>query len=194
VVGRNISRHQNGQNTRFFLTSAITDKISMRLVGNWAELATRTNFLGTTPANIEVVTLDQATGEWSWDGVTLNPNPIYRLGGLNEYPRNAYGDLQNDFVFKHETATIKTQIIGGYSFHYQSQRFSARNYAANTTDYDFTSNYTPSDYSFEPTLSRSSTSHARGSSGLCLRDFYPFGRSTRFKWKPFTKPLFSKLL
>jgi len=163
VVGRNITRHQNGQNTRLFLTSEITDKVSMRLVGNWAELATRTNFLGTTPANIEVVTLDQVTGEWSWDGVSLNPNPTYRLGGFNEYPRNAYGDLQNDFVFKHETATIKTQIIGGYSFHYQSQRFSARNYVADTTDYDFTSNYTPPAYSFEPTLSRSSTSHARSS-------------------------------
>jgi len=86
ILGRNISRHQNGQNTRFFFTSQITDKLSMRLVGNWVEQSTRTNFLGPTPAFDpsgapgEVITLDPITGEWSWDGVTRNDSPRYRLG------------------------------------------------------------------------------------------------------------------
>jgi len=157
VVGRNITRHQSGQNTRFFLTSQITDKLSMRLVGNWIEQSTRTNFLG--PSNVldvngnpgEVVILDQITGEWSWDGVTRNDSPRYNLGGANEWPKITHGNLQNDFVYEHTGSGWKSQTVMGYAFNYSSQHQRIKDYVSDPKLYDFADpNYTPPAYTLMP--------------------------------------------
>jgi len=157
MLGRSVTRHQNGQNTRFFLTSQITDKLSMRLVGNWVEQSVRTNFLGQSRAYLgqtgtilEVVQLDQVTGEWNWDGVTRNDNPTYLLGGANEWPKLNYGSLQNDYVYEHASTTWKSQTIGGFAINYSSQHQRIKNYTADPTFYDLTTNYTPPDYTLEP--------------------------------------------
>jgi len=94
----------------------------MRLVGNWVEQSVRTNFLGVSDAYDamgmpgEVITLDPDTGEWSWDGVTKNDAPTYKLGGANEWNRLNYGNLQNDFVYEHSGHTWKSQTVLGYAF------------------------------------------------------------------------------
>ncbi|KXU34998.1 hypothetical protein AXK11_07480 [Cephaloticoccus primus] len=156
MLGRNITRHQNGQNTRFFFTSQITDKLSTRLVGNWVEQSVRTNFLGVSRAFDasgapgEVVLLDPITGEWSWDGVTLNNSPRYNLGGANEWPKLNYGNLQNDFVYEHSASTWKSQSVGGYAVNYNSQHQRIKNYTADPTLYDFSNNFTPPPYTLEP--------------------------------------------
>jgi len=152
ILGRNISRHQNGQNTRFFLTSQITDKLSMRLVGNWIEQSTRTNFLGPSDAFDangnpgEVITLDPITGEWSWDGVTRNDDPRYRLGGANEWPKIVHGNLQNDFVYERTGSSWKSQTVAGYAINYWSQHQRIKNYVDDPTFYDLTNNFTPPPY------------------------------------------------
>jgi len=155
ILGRNISRHQNGQNTRFFLTSQITDKLSMRLVGNQIEQSTRTNFLGPTSALDvngnpgEVVILDQITGQWSWDGVTRNDSPRYRLGGANEWPKITHANLQNDFVYEHSGQSWKSQTVAGYAINYSSQHQRIKNYVADPKFYDLTDNYVPPPYTVE---------------------------------------------
>jgi len=157
VVGRNITRHQSGQNTRFFLTSQITDKLSMRLVGNWIEQSTRPNLLWpSNPLDVngnpgEVVILNQITGEWEWDGVTRNDSPRYTLGGANEWPKITHGNLQNDFVYEHTGSNWKSQTVMGYAFNYNSQHQRIKDYVSDPTLYDFTDpNYTPPSYTLMP--------------------------------------------
>jgi len=156
IQGRNITRHQNGQNTRFFLTSQITDKLSMRLVGNWVEQSTRTHFLGASSAFDamgmpgEVVTLNPISGEWSWDGITRNDNPTYNLGGANEWPNISHGNLQNDFVYEHTGSGWKSQTVMGYAFNYSTQHQRIKNYTTDPTFYDLRNNFTPPSYTYEP--------------------------------------------
>jgi len=157
MVGRNITNHQSGQNTRFFLTSQITDKLSMRLVGNWIQQNTRTNFLGpSNPLDVngnpgQVVILNQITGEWEWDGVTRNDSPRFRLGGANERPKITHGNLQNDFVYEHTGSGWKSNTVMGYAFNYNSQHQRIKDYVSDPTLYDFTDpNYTPPAYTLMP--------------------------------------------
>jgi len=155
IVGRNITRHQSGQNTRFLLTSQITDKLSMRLMGNEVEQSTRTNFLGPSAALDvngnpgEVVILDQITGKWSWDGVTRNDSPRYLLGGANEWPKITHANLQNDFVYEHSGLNWKSQTVAGYAINYNSQHQRIKNYVADPTLYDLTDNFVPPPYTLE---------------------------------------------
>jgi len=168
VVGRNITRHQNGQNTRFFLTSQITDKLSMRLVGNEVEQSTRSNFMG--PSNAldvngnpaEVVTLDPITGQWSWDGVTRNDSPRYRLGGANEWYTITHANLQNDFSYEHSGQSWKSQTVAGYAINYTSQHSRAKNYVYDPRLYDFTDpNYKPPSYTVEENWRNNASSLGR---------------------------------
>jgi len=145
-VGRSITRHQSGKNTRFFLTSQITDKLSMRLVGNWAYQNYRPNFLGTTDANVEVIQLDPDTGEWSWDGVTRNDNPTYQLSGKHEWNKIHHANLQNDFVYEHTAGTWKSQTIAGYAINYNSTTYREIFHKPDGVWHDFTNNFTPPTY------------------------------------------------
>jgi len=142
-VGRGITRHQSGKNTRFFLTSQITDKLSMRLAGNWVYQNYRPNFFGTGDADTEVITLDQTTGQWSWDGVTRNDNPTYQLSGINEWNKLYYGNLQNDFSYEHTGSTWKSQTIAGYAINYSSNPFRRIDHEPDGIWHDFTNNFTP---------------------------------------------------
>jgi len=149
-VGRGITRHQSGKNTRFFLTSQITDKLSMRLVGNWVYQNYRPNFFGTGGADVEVIKLDPITGEWSWDGVTRNDNPTYQVSGINEWNKLYYGNFQNDFVYEHTASTWKSQTITGYAINYSGQSFRRRDHEPDGVWYDFTNNFTaPTHYTLQ---------------------------------------------
>jgi len=168
IVGRNITRHQSGQNTRFFLTSQINDKLSMRLVGNQIEQSTRTNFMG--PGNAvdanwnpaEVVILDQITGTWSWDGVTRNDSPRHWLGGANEWITQTHANLQNDFVYETSGQSWKSQTVAGYAITYHSSHYRAKNYIFEPTLYDFTDpNFVPPPYTLDPNWRSNSTGRDR---------------------------------
>jgi len=157
ILRPNITNHQNGQNMRFFLTSQITDKLSMRLAGNGGQQNVRAHFVGPSRAldsngnDAEVVILDPITGEWSWDGVTRNDNPRYTLGGSKERELLTHGNLQNDFVYAHTGASWKSQTVVGYAINYRSETFRIRGDVTNPTLYDFTDpNYTPPSYTSEP--------------------------------------------
>ncbi|KXU37123.1 hypothetical protein AXK11_02810 [Cephaloticoccus primus] len=153
IGGRNITAHQKAHNTRFKLSSQITDKLSMRVAGNWVESDVRSNFLGPsdpylgqTGIVVDPIKLDQITGEWYWDGVTVNPNPTYILGGLKEWPLRLSGNFQNDFVYEHTANTWKSQTVAGYAFGYRSQHFRQINYIPDGIYYDFVNNYTQPAY------------------------------------------------
>jgi len=160
VAGRNITRHQSGQHLRLFLTSQITDKLSMRLAANGTDNYTKANImLPSLPrkngAPFEVVKLDPNTGEWSWDGVTRNDNPTYTLGGPSELYFHRVGNLQNDFVYEHAASTWKSKTVAGYTFNYRHNRYDARNFASNPTEYDLRDpSYTPPSYTIGTTSRR----------------------------------------
>jgi len=105
-TGEHHTRHQHGSNTRLFLTSQITDKLSMRLAGHWGAQARNTGLITASFANIEVVKLDHITGEWVWDGVSRNDSPTYNLGGGHGWSRSNSGNLQNDFLYEHNASTL----------------------------------------------------------------------------------------
>jgi len=157
-VGRNITAHQKSHNTRFQLSAQITDKLSMRVAGNWVESDVRSNFLGSsapylgqTGVVVDPIQLNPITGEWYWDG-TFNDNPTYKLGGLKEWPVRMRGNFQNDFVYEHTAANWKSQTVAGYAFNYISQHFRQTNYADDGIYYDFANNYTPPAYAFDPDI------------------------------------------
>jgi len=156
-VGRNISRHGNVQMMRFFFTAQITDKLSTRLTGKWAKQSYKANYLTLSPpldtsgAPGEVLTLNQITGEWEWDGVTRNDNPRYILGGGQDIYKEHAANLQNDFVFEHTSTGWKSQTIAGYAFNYVGTTSRRKSYLPDATLYDFTApNYTPPNYTFSP--------------------------------------------
>jgi len=157
-LGRNINSHQKSHNTRFQFSSQFTDKLSMRVAGNWSESDVRSNFLGPSDPYLgqtgtvaDPIQLDHITGEWYWDG-TVNNNPTYKLGGLKEWPMRMGGNFQNDFVYEHTATNWKSQTIAGYAFNYSSQHFRQRNYVDDGIYYDFTNNYTPPTYAFDPSI------------------------------------------
>jgi len=149
LSGRNSARSQSGQDVRFFLTSQITDKLSMRLVGNWAEVSAHNTAILPSEAldangdPVDVITLDPLTGKWGWDGVTRNDNPHYTLGGNEQWPRRYDGSLQNDFVYLHSGASWKSQTVVGYAINYHSDEWNNKNFEPISGLYDFRNNYTP---------------------------------------------------
>jgi len=157
-TGRNITQHQKSHNTRLFFTSQITDKLSMRVAGNWSESDVRSSgiwpsapYLGQTGIVVDPIRLNAITGEWYWDG-SFNDNPTYKLGGLKEWPVRMRGNFQNDFVYEHTAANWKSQTVAGYAFNYTSQHFRQRNFVDDGIYYDFTNNYTPPAYAFDPDI------------------------------------------
>jgi len=149
LQGRLNSGHHNAQNTRFFLDSQITDKLSFRVAGSWVEseytghFVSRTNaFVGQTGLLGEVVVLDHTTGEWGWDGVTTNPTPTYQLGGQAEWQSRQWGIFQNDFVYEHLTSTWKSNTVAGYTFNYGGAHTRQKNYVSDGIYYSFKGDYT----------------------------------------------------
>jgi len=161
-TGNHHTRHQHGSNTRFFLTSQITDKLSMRLAGHWGAQARNTGFITASFANIEVVKLDPITGEWVWDGVSRNDSPTYNLGGGHGWSRSNSGNLQNDFLYEHNAGSWKSKSVVGYAINYGSGSGKGRNYVPDPTNYDFTDpNFTSPSYTLEPTWNGHSSSWSR---------------------------------
>jgi len=95
-----------------------------------------------------VITLDPITGEWSWDGVTRNDNPTYRLDGIGTWPMLDSGSFQNDFVYEHAATSCRSKTVTGYAFSYFSEHYRQRNYVLDGIYYDFANNYTPPAYTF----------------------------------------------
>jgi len=189
-TGRHINRHQHGNNTRFFLTSQITDKLSMRLAGHWGAQARNTGFYSASSANIEVVKLDPITGEWGWDGVTRNDSPTYTIGGGHGWARAHSGNLQNDFFYEHNAGSWKSKTVMGYAINYGSGSSRGASYVPDPTYYDFTDpNFTSPSYTLEPDLNSSSSSWSRSHQLYLYQVFHLFedrlvlsGGLTRFRY------------
>jgi len=147
------SAHTRIRGTRFFLNSQMTDKLSMRVAGSWIEnnspstfLGISKPYLGQTGTEVDPVQLDPNTGEWYWDGVTVNNNPTYTFDGFREWPKRILASFQNDFVYEHATTTWSSKTVAGYAFNYGSAHFRQRNFDPIAGYYDFQNNYVPPTY------------------------------------------------
>jgi len=161
VEGRNITRHQSGQHIRLFLNSQLTDKLSMRIVGNLSSSKARTIYLGSGVINGDVIDLDHITGEWFWDGVKRNDNPLYKLSGQTEWIKRNYANLQNDYSYEHRGRTWKSQTVGGFAVNYSSGDYKFKLFEDIPTIYDFRTNYTPPAYTNAPDYLAASSSWGR---------------------------------
>jgi len=139
--------------TRFLLNSQITDKLAIRVAGSWITtnivstyLGIGAPYLGQTGTEVDPVQVDPNTGEWYWDGITVNNNPTYTFSGFKEWPKRILGHFQNDFVYEHATTTWKSKTVAGYAFNYGSTHFRQRNMDPIGGYYDFQNNYVPPTY------------------------------------------------
>jgi len=118
AIGRDRTYHQSGKNHRFFLTSQITDRLSMRFAGSWSDV--RVHVVNSSINNVgtEVVKLDPITGEWNWDGVTRNDSPTYNVQGDKAWSNLTRGNAQNDFVYEITGSNWKSKTIAGWAISY----------------------------------------------------------------------------
>jgi len=156
TLGRNTTTHESGQRAQFFFTAQITDKLSTRLAGKWAERSVRNTYrlIGNSfdasgnPA--EVVKLNPITGEWEWDGTTLSDTPRFTLPGGAGWITSDFANLQNDFVFEHNAQGWKSQTVAGYAINYHSDSNRNKN-ALPSALYNLNDiNYTPPPLIIEP--------------------------------------------
>jgi len=152
-TGKNITAKTRVSGTRFLLNSQITDKLAVRFAGSWSTLNTESSFLGIskpylgqTGIVVDPVQHDENTGEWYWDGVTVNNNPTYKFDGFTQWPKRTYGNFQNDFVYEHATTTWKSKTVAGYAFNYESTHSRQRNFDPIVGYYDLQDNYAPPSY------------------------------------------------
>ncbi|WP_197456968.1 TonB-dependent siderophore receptor, partial [Cephaloticoccus capnophilus] len=162
LANRNDNRHESGQRAQFFLTSQITDKLSMRLAGKWAQSASHSSEIhpglprdangNPIPQPIEV---NLITGEWEWDGVTRLDDPLFIPSGAKDLTDRHNANLQNDFVFEHLGQGWKSQTVAGFAVNYISSSGGYKNAFAVPVNgsnlFDLTdSSFTPVSYTVEP--------------------------------------------
>jgi len=164
LANRNDNRHENGQRAQFFLTSQLTDKLSMRLAGKWAQQSSYSSEmhpsapLDASGAKLDPIAIDEFTGEWYWNG-SFNNDPRFTVAGAKDWTDRHHANLQNDFVFEHLGQGWKSQTVGGYAINYRSSSggyktaFGAplNSLLNNSIPYDLTdSGYTPVSYIVQP--------------------------------------------
>jgi len=125
------SRHSSGQYYRLLVTSVLTEHLSMRLAAN------HTNYAGSS-VGISIgnpngtgllVTRNEQTGAFAWNGVVRNDDPSFnRSGNVGFQTRQAY-NLQHDFVYDLKLDGIKSTTVAGYAIDYLQNP----NYSVNFT-------------------------------------------------------------
>jgi len=162
LSNRNDNRHESGQRAQFFLTSQITDKLSMRLAGKWAQQSAYDSEMHAgRPLDAngnpipEPAQVNPITGEWEWDGVTRIDDARYIPAGAKGASERHHGNLQNDFVFEHLGQGWKSQTVAGFALNYISSSGGYRNAISTPVNgsnlFDLTdSSFTPVSYIVEP--------------------------------------------
>ncbi|WP_197457025.1 TonB-dependent siderophore receptor [Cephaloticoccus capnophilus] len=159
LSNRDDNRHESSQRAHFFLTSQITDKLSMRLAGKWAQQSSRASEMNpSSPRDAngnlldpQPIQVNPITGEWEWDGVIRSDTPRFTLAGAKDTTDRHHGNLQSDFVFEHLGQGWKSQTVAGYALSYRSSSGGYKNaFAAplnGSTLFDLTdSSYIPASY------------------------------------------------
>lgn len=115
---KDVNRHQSAQHYRAFLTSAISDNLSMRIAANLIQSTGQSSQLNIGAATVQVTTTDPATGLRVWDGVTRNDNPLFSLGGSINWQDRTYVNFQHDFAYEVKTDTLKSTTVFGYAVNF----------------------------------------------------------------------------
>jgi len=151
IDSRQTTRHSSGQHARLFLTSQITDNLSMRISGNYSEIDTKATYIVFSAPNYEVISRDPITGQWSWDGVTRNDNPLYTTDGGRGAFHRTLGNFQNDFAYEIEGQGWKSKTVAGYAINFRG-RYPRREglFVPNPTVYDIVAGYTPPPIQMRP--------------------------------------------
>jgi len=163
LSNRDDNRHESGQRAQFFLTSQLTDNLSMRLAGKWAQQSSRASEMHpSSPRDIngdlldpQPVQVNPITGEWEWDGVIRSDDVRFTLAGVKDMTDLQHANLQSDFVFEHLGQGWKSQTVAGFALNYRSTSGGYKNAFATPVNgsnlFDLTdSSYTPVSFIVEP--------------------------------------------
>ena len=141
------SRHSSGQYYRLLLTSALTEHLSMRFAAN--NTYYRASSVGISIGNPVgtglLVTRNESTGNFAWNGVTRNDDPAFpRSGAVGFQTRKNY-NVQHDFVYDVKVDAVKSTTVAGYAVDYSRNP----NYNVNFTLPNFNiRSFTVSPYTF----------------------------------------------
>jgi len=107
-----------GYYSRLSVNTKITDRLSMRVAGNYVNVKYKGQYVLAAP-DFEVVSVDQLTGEWVWDGVTFNDNPAYITDGARVHEHGRQANFQNDFAYEFEGPSWKSKTVAGYALNWR---------------------------------------------------------------------------
>ena len=114
------SRHSSGEYYRMLFTSTLTENLSMRLAANAAQFSGSSVgiSIGNPVGTGLLVTRNEQTGEFAWNGVTRNDDPSFnRSGSVSYQTRRAY-NLQNDYAYELKTDAFKSMTVAGFAIDY----------------------------------------------------------------------------
>ena len=114
------SRHSSGQYLRLLVTSVLTEHLSMRIAAN--RTAYKASSVGISIGNPVgtglLVTRNEQTGAFAWNGVVRNDDPSFNRSGSVGFQTRQNYHLQHDFVYDLKVDGIKYTTVAGYAIDY----------------------------------------------------------------------------
>jgi len=122
LYGKMASRHSSGQYYRLLLTSALAENLSMRIAANVtrSKLSSVGISVGTPVGTGLLVTRNEQTGAFAWNGIVRNDDPAFPRSGNRGFQTREGYNLQHDFVYDIEFDGVKSTTVAGYAIDYLS--------------------------------------------------------------------------
>ena len=117
LYGKGFARHSSAQIFRLLFTSAITPQLSVRLAANvaYSKLSSVGIGNGNPVGTGLLVTRNEQTGAFAWNGTVRNDDPEFpRSGNVGFQTRDSY-NVQNDYVYDVKLDGIKATTVAGFS-------------------------------------------------------------------------------
>jgi len=122
LYGKMASRHSSGQYYRLLLTSALAENLSMRIAANVtrSKLSSVGISVGNPVGTGLLVTRNEQTGAFAWNGIVRNDDPAFPRSGNRGFQTREGYNLQHDFVYDIEFDGVKSTTVAGYAIDYLS--------------------------------------------------------------------------
>jgi iron complex outermembrane receptor protein len=123
IYTRDARRHTSGHITRALFTSVVNERLSARLATSLHHF----NEDNPGPAFALVgplpVRRNEQTGNFVWDGVTRNDNPVFNVGGNDGYDTRRKIEVQNDYVYQTKIGGVDSMTLAGFTYAQTRDRF-----------------------------------------------------------------------
>ena len=122
LYGKLASRHSSGQYYRLLLTSVLAENLSMRLAANVTRSALSSVgiSIGNAVGTGLLVTRNEQTGNFAWNGAPRNDDPAFPRSGNRGFQTREGYNVQHDFVYDLKLDGVKSTTVAGYAIDYLS--------------------------------------------------------------------------